>query len=382
MEKETEVVVLGGGIAGVCTAYYLAKAGKEAVLIEKKELGCMASGANAAFIWPTYRPPGPLLNLAITSLKEYEGLNKVQDIEFERCGGLSLLDKEDQFEEWEPFVERQNKAGLNLKLINRRELLELEPNLEQSSFIVGAIFDPEAGHVNSLRAIYTFGDEAQKLGAKIYEYTKLLAINISKGQVSSLVTDNGVIKTKYIVNACGIHAGVIGKMVGIKIPIVPNREQLFVTEEVPLLVKRPMFTVSYRQKVEKKEGGKEVTFICNPQAKGNLLIGGLNDYPGEDSRTTFEGFVEVLREVNRFLPILQAKDVHIIRSFAKFYIRTPDILPILGSVEGLKGFLIAGGLNDYGMGIGPGVGKVISELICFGDSSISLKEYSLSRFKN
>ena len=110
------------------------------------------------------------------------------------------------------------------------------------------------------------------------------------------------------------------------------------------------------------------------------MIGGVNDFPGEDRRTTFEALQTISKVAMRFLPILEAQRVHVIRSWARLYIHTSDGKPILGKVEGVKGFIMVGGLNDYGMGVGPGAGKVIAELVCFGEPSIPIGDFSLSRF--
>jgi len=381
MVKETEVVVLGGGIAGVSTAYCLAKLGREVTLIEKTELVSGASGANAAIIDLLWRQPGSDLKLGMASFDLYDHLTKElgYDIEFDQCGMLCPIETEAQFEEMKPFIEVRNKAGLlNARLVDRDEMLELEPNLSPS--LVGAMWNPVDGHVNPMSAAYAFAEQAKKLGAKVYPNTKVLNITVERGRIKSVLTDQGEIGAKYVVNACGIDAPVIGEKIGLKIPIVPNREQVIITEEIPNLVKRVLLGAGYKKTVEGGTSWATVAFYANPQKKGNLLIGGVNDFPGEDRRTTFEALQTISKVAIKFLPVLEAQRVHVIRSWARFYIHTPDGKPILGKVEGVKGFIMVGGLNDYGMGVGPGAGKAIAELVCFGEPSIPIGDFSLSRF--
>jgi len=381
MMKETEVVVLGGGIGGVSTAYCLAKLGSDVTLIEKNELVSGASGANAAIVDLLWRQPGSDLKLGMASFELYDHLTKDlgYDIEFDRCGMLCPIETEIQFEEMKPFIEVRNKAGLpSARLVNRNEMLELEPNLSPS--LLGAMWNPIDGHLNPMFAVYAFAEEAKRLGAKIYQNTTVLAINTERGRIKSVVTDKGEIGTKYVVNACGIDAPAIGEMLGVKIPIVPNREQLIVTEEIPNLVRRTLLGAGYKKTVEDGTSWATVAFYANPQKKGNLLIGGVNDFVGGDRRTTFEALQTISRVAIRFLPILKAQHVHVIRSWARFYIHTPDGKPILGKVEGLDGFIMVGGFNDYGMGVGPGAGKVIAELIYYGEPSIPISDFTLARF--
>jgi len=389
MAKETEVVVVGGGIIGSATAYYLARAGKDVVLMEKNELASGSSGANAGLTSTTWCPPGPLLQMSMASLKEYDYFSQelAWDIEFERCGRFTVCETEQQFEEMKPFVEVRNKGGNSLRLIDRNELLELEPNLSPSLF--GAVFAPNDGHVNPLYAVYAFADAARELGAKIYEYTEPVAINAEHGCVKAIATNKGEIKTKYIINACGIGAPVVSEMVGLKIPIIPNREQMLVSEEMPPILNRVIINAGYMKDVQptglgdsaaRKKSTQTVGTVCNQTKKGNLLLVGVNDFVGEDERTTFESFPAISEGILRVLPILRTYDVQIIRSFAKFYIYTPDQKPILGKVDGLEGFIMASGVNDYGICFGPIIGKLLSDLICIGETTIPIDEFNLSRF--
>ncbi|MBI2831903.1 MAG: FAD-binding oxidoreductase [Chloroflexi bacterium] len=382
MKQETEIVVAGGGITGTATAYYLAKAGKDVVLVERGDLTRGSSAANAGFVWITYRAPGPALRLGLATLDSYDEMSKNHDMEYEKCGGLTLFETENLFKDMAPFVDVRKNAGLSgLKFLDRNGLLQLEPHL--APFVLGALLNPLDGHINPMRAVYAYAAEARKHGAQLHTGVEITGINIEKGHVKSVITNKGEIKTKYIVNACGAHAPVLGKMVGLKVPIGFQREQILVSEEVPGIVGRPMFTASYKKTVQQGGvGGFTTAFFANQTKKGNLILGGVNDFPGEVTSTTFEAFEAISREAIRYLPILKTLSVRAIRSFAKFYIHTPDALPVLGKVKGIEGFIMASGLNDFGMGVGPGAGKVISELICLGEPSIPLDGFSLSRFEN
>ena len=107
---------------------------------------------------------------------------------------------------------------------------------------------------------------------------------------------------------------------------------------------------------------------------------GVNDYPGENRTISLKAFQAVPETAMRYLPFLRTQHVHIIRGYANFYVHTPDSYPILGEVDGLDGFIMAGGFCDIGMTFGAGVGKSISELIAFGESTVPIEYFRLSRF--
>jgi len=380
INRETEVVVIGGGVMGAASAYYLARARKSVLLIEKGGIASGSSGANAALTLVSNRTPGPFLEMGLAGLREYDHLGQELkcDIEFERCGALYLIETPNKYEELKSWVESQNKAGLTeMKLIDKNELLRLEPNLEPS--LVGAVFNPWDGHINPHYLVHGFAAKAKESGAEVITHTKVVAIKISHNAVNSVVTNKGEeIKTRYIVNACGIHTPVVGKMAGLEVPIIPNKEQTLVSQKASRIINTPLLTNTKESIVPGAENGN-VAFYCNYTKEGNLLLGGLNQFVGEDDRMTFYAFQSICKNATKYLPIL--KEINIIRSFSKYYVYTPDDKPILGSVDDLHGFIIASGHNYYGIALGAITGKLISELICFGETSIPIQEFSLNRFK-
>jgi sarcosine oxidase subunit beta len=127
-----------------------------------------------------------------------------------------------------------------------------------------------------------------------------------------------------------------------------------------------------------KTGGLGCGLIISQQAAGNLLIGASWRDTGYD-KTMIQEEIELMASVNvQGMPML--KNVRVIRSYANFFPHTEDDLPILGKVDGVEGFIMACGHNGHGIGMGPGSGKMIQELICTGETSIPLDELSLSRF--
>jgi glycine/D-amino acid oxidase-like deaminating enzyme len=378
--REAEVVVIGGGVVGSATAYFLAQAGKKVVLVDKGYKAGEASAANAAFVWSITRKPGIDIRLARHSFSVHRQLQDELDKDFEYVhnGGLLVIDDEAQF----PFVEAHLKAraedGYPLEMIDAKQVLELEPLLNRER-ILGAVFSADDGTTNPIFLVISLNLQAQKLGAKIFHHTEVKGIEVQGGKVKGVMTDKGTIQADTVVNAAGSWGCFIGEMVGLKVPITPFQLAMLVTEQLPPCISHPIMGASYMMEEDTgKKGGLECGLIMSQQAAGNLLIGASWRDAGYDKRMIQEE-IELMASVNvQGMPML--KNVRVIRSYANFFPHTEDDLPILGKVDGVEGFIMACGHNGHGIGMGPGSGKMIQELICTGETSIALDELSLSRF--
>ena len=382
--KEAEIVIMGGGVMGSCSAYFLAKAGREVVLIERGDIGGEASVANGALVWTSTRRPGIDLTLALASIELHKQLKEELEVdtEYRRTGGMIVIENEKQIPKMEAFRKEREKAGFILTPIDAKEARSLEPLLSES--IVGALYNPLDGDTNPFRLMVGLNRKAIQLGAKVFYHTEVQDIQIEDGRVKGVVTDKGVIRTNTIINACGSWASFIGKMVGIKIPIIPNEMEFVVTEQLPPVVSHMLMGASY---VTEEYGKDEMiadrnkfgcALVIHPTVAGNLLLGSTWRFVGYDKRTSYEETVDIAKEVVKLLPPL--KHVHVIRTFANFFPFTHDDLPIMGYVEGIEGFIMAAGHSGHGVCLGPITGKLISELICEGHTSIPIDEMSLSRF--
>jgi sarcosine oxidase subunit beta len=295
---------------------------------------------------------------------------------------MIIIENEKQMSALEPFRKEREKAGFILTPIDAKEARSLEPLLSES--IVGALYNPLDGDTNPFHLMVGLNRKAIQLGAKVLYHTEVQDVQIEHGSVKGVVTDKGVIRTNTVINACGSWASFIGKMVGIKIPIIPNEMEFVVTEQLPAVVSHMLMGASY---VTEEYGKDEMmanrnkfgcALVIHPTVSGNLLLGSTWRFVGYDKRTSYEETVDIAKEVVKLLPPL--KHAHVIRTFANFFPFTHDDLPILGTVDGIEGFIMAAGHSGHGICLGPITGKLISELICEGRTSISIDEMSLSRF--
>ncbi|MCJ7705367.1 MAG: FAD-binding oxidoreductase, partial [Desulfobacterales bacterium] len=364
--KEAEMVVLGGGVMGSCTAYFLSKAGKQVVLIEKGHIGGEASAANGAHVWTSTRRPGIDLELALASIEIHKQFGEELNAgtEYRRTGGIIIVEQEEQLPAIDAFRKEREKAGLILTPLSKKETRELEPSL--SGRIVGGLWNPLDGGTNPFKLLVALNRKAAQMGAKIFYHTEVQGIRLENHRVKEVVTSRGSIRTNTVVNACGAWAPFIGNMVGIKIPIIPNRMEFIVTEQLPPLIFHMLMGASY---VTEEYGKDEMIadrrrFGCglsiHQTVSGNILLGSTWRFTGYDRSTSYEETVAIGKEVKKLLPSL--RDFHVLRTFANFFPFTHDDLPILGYVEEIEGFIMAAGHSGHGICLGPITGKLVSEL--------------------
>lgn len=388
--QTSDVVIIGGGVIGCSIAYYLSKRGIPTHLIEKDDVAMGSSGACDKAVLLQSKNPGIHLELALKSVKMFPELQKDldTDIEFLNHGGMIVIQNEKQWQIMEQFVERQKKSGLDVRLLEKDEARALQPALSEG--IVGSTFSPMDSEVNPIYLTLGLYRAAKKHGAKFSLGTKAKAIKLEKGRVKSVQTDSGEILCKYVVNATGAYAKFIGEMVGLKIPIVPRRGQLIVTEPVPPLIHGEMNCARYITAKFNPEllGTDEMAKLgvglsLDQTVNGNLLIGGTREFVGFNKNTTHRALRAVLKHAASIVPAI--RDIHVIRSFSGLRPFTPDGLPILGEVPEVPGFIMAAGHEGDGIALSAITGKIISDIIADGkpsdDLNIDMTKLSLDRFK-
>lgn len=380
---KTDVVIIGGGVIGTSIFYHLAKNNISVVLLERKTIASGSSGACEGTIFLQAKKPGMHLKMAIKSAEIFSHLKEEldYDIEYISSGAMVVITDQIQYGVMEKFVQEQLNSGLDVKLLNSREARNIQPVL--SDTIMGATYCSADGQVNPIKLAYGFAEAGQRYNrrAKIYNHTDVKGIKIKSNKVEGIVTNRGFIKTSIIVNAAGVYAPQIGILANLDVPIIPRRGQLLVTEVVPDVVKGVLCTSNYITCKYNPEinNGDSAGLTVESTNSGNYLIGATREFVGYNPCVTYSGIECIAKNVVFLIPAF--KNIDIIRSFAGLRPYTEDGLPILGEVEGIDGFIMAAGHEGDGIALSPITGKLISELIIEGKSSIPLEPFLLSRFK-
>lgn len=390
MEREVkaEVVVIGGGVIGAAIAYYLSKRGIDTVLLEKRGLLLGTSGACDGFFAVQSKRPGLLLKLALESVKEVERLSKELPlpIYYRRCGGLILIENRYEMKLMEDFVSRQREAGLEVRIISTEGAKKFCPLLADD--LEGATYSPLDGQIHPHYLTLALLEGFKASGGRVMLRSEATEIVTENKRVKEVRTSTGVsIRADFVVCAAGVESSKIGERLGIKLPVIPKRGQILVTEKFPPLIRTILFDAKYilvklypevLKDVSEEVRRLGVGLIVEQTEHGNLLLGSTRELVGYDDSVSFEAMLAIARNTLRYLPGL--RKVNIIRAFAGLRPSTPDGYPIIGPVEGIEGLIIATGHEGDGIALAPITGRLVSELISEGKTSIDIGPLLPSRF--
>ena len=377
---KSDVIVIGAGIIGSSIAYHLAQRKASVILLEKGDLAAGSSGACDGLIFLQSKKPGIHLQLAMESRKRFARLRSSLPvaIEYRECGGMVVIESDEELAVMHEFVKEQQKIGLDVTLLNADQARQLEPHL--SEHILGATRSPLDGQVNPIALTLGFALGAKNLGTQVITGATIHGIDTTSGRVSAVETDTGRFEADIIVNAAGSYAPEIGTMVGLPIPIKPRRGQIIVTEACPPMLNHCMISAKYiaaKFNPEIAKAGGEGISIEQTE-NGNFLLGSTREFVGYDKRTTSKGLQSIAAKTAGIIPAIE--QVNVIRAFAGLRPYTPDGLPILGPVADVPGFFMAAGHEGDGIALSPITGELIAQMIITGKSDFPLDAFRLSRF--
>lgn len=380
-----KVIVIGGGLIGTSTAYYLAKYGVEVTLVEAKDIASGTSGACDRAIMLQSKNPGPTLELAIKSANIYEKLEDELevDLEYRKSGGMIIIETLEEMQAMEHMVERQQKAGIDVKLISGEEARKWQPGL--SNDIIGSTWWEGDAEVNPLNVSFAFANAARKLGAEIRLNSPVKRLITDNNRVIGVEVSGERIYADAVVVAMGVWTPMMLKPLGVEVPIIPRQGQILVSEKLPPFLQVGILSASYISNKLKKnhEDDKKDPFgvglAIGQTHSGTLLIGGSRQFIGYDKTETNPEITRKIGEAAiRAFPCL--KKVRMIRSFTGLRPYTPDGKPILSPVSGIDSLYIAAGHEGDGVALSPISGKIMAQVVCGEKPEMDIRSFSLSRF--
>jgi D-hydroxyproline dehydrogenase subunit beta len=387
-----DVVVVGAGIVGSATAYYLAKGGASVRVLDGRHPAWGASGRNPGYVWLHTRAEGTQMSLALAGRRLYDDLvEELDDFEFRRSGGMIFF-FDDQAELFPQFVENRRAAGLPMELLGPGDAREACAILPED--VGGATFSPLDAHLNPEKLVRAFAAAAERLGAQFVPGTQVQGLEVRGGRCVGVKTPDGVLAANTVVVAAGSWSPKLLEPLGLPLPIVPMRLQMAETEPIdisfspvlygPTGVKQYALTKDipgYSQELfthplETVLPGLELLELAAQRRDGSVMLGCPMDFVGYDDRPTVGGMALTCGVLADHLPAL--KDVAIKRTWAGLLPQTPDALPILGPIEAIDGLALAAG-HVFGVAAGPVSGKVVAQQILGQTPEVDLSPFRYER---
>ena len=413
-DRTADVVIIGAGIAGTATAYYLAKGGAKVVVCEKGVIAGEQSSRNWGFVRQQGRDPAEI-PLMMEANKIWAGLERElnADLEWLSAGNMVTFANDEEAAGWEDWRQLAAGYGLSAKILSRGELDAMIPG--HALDCQGAILTESDGQAEPTKVTAALARAAEGRGAEFLTNCAVFEVERTAGAVSGVVTEHGTIRTPVVVCAAGAWSGRMLRGLGLKLPQMWIKGTVARTTPGPIVSHTATWTgVAFRQRrdgsfnIAQRSADHDLTIdsILNlPSFLGSFasnrrdiklhlnrlsldlfrgsfsraaLARELTTYRILDPAPNMKVVHETLQTLHRLLP--ETKDVTVERSWAGYIDMTPDMLPTIGAVDQPAGLILATGFSGHGFGMGPIVGRLVAELIQNGKPSLELDAFRFSRF--
>lgn len=365
--QSADVVIIGGGVLGTSTGYWLAKQGVAVTILEKGLVGWEASGRATGFQSLRGENP-PEIALAAEANKLWMTLDEElgYPTEWLASGRLWVALEQRDLEDLQKTCQHWQARGLPVRLIDSAEARALAPGLSER--VLGGMHTTRGGHANPQRTSQAFAWAFQDRGGQILEQTPALTIHTARDKVTGVETPGGTISTRTVISCAGPQTAMLCRQVGIEVPIAIARLEGCISTPLPHLF--------------------DVALVGNGMSvrqtrRGNLHFNGgphewvdvnLTSEPAKPTTPIVRGAARRLAEL---FPSLSGTQV--LRTWAGIVEVTPDHAAIIEKAAAPDGFIVATA-SGHGLGLSPALGKAISELVVNGKSSIPIDGLGLNRF--
>lgn len=419
LPQSADVVVIGGGIVGASTAYFLARRGLSVALLEKGYVGCEQSSRNWGWCRQQNRDAREL-PLSGVSMRLWEEMTAEigQDLGFRRCGLHYATDSPEQLATWEKWRETARQFGVNTRMLSADEAGRIVPPRNGKQWL-GGVHSIEDGKAEPALAAPLIAEGARQLGATIHQNCAARGLEFANGAVHSVVTEQGEIRTNAVLCAAGAWASSFLRWHGIDLPQASVRQSTLRTMPAPDLgeaIFTPDFALTRRldgsytlaisgkatlevtpqgiryarefmpmfvKRLKAVEMGVGGSFFSGPEALGSWRL---------DAPTPFER-IRVLdpaadqRVIGMALARARAQfpdlaKVGIADAWGAYIDSTPDAVPFISAVDGRSGLFVAAGCSGHGFGVGPGIGRLAADLIAGDEPCVDPSPFRLSRFRD
>ena len=411
-----KVTIIGGGIIGLSSAYYLQRSGWDVTVLDKSDFSNNCSYGNMGYVCPSHfiplAAPGivkqglkwmwnsqspfyvqprlntalinwglkfvrsaseknveeaavPLRDIALLSQHEYEQWKKEFDFSYEHKGLLEIFQTEAKAEHAKHTVEKAKELGLDTELLSYAQLQSMEPHTKINA--LGAILFKCDAHLYPDKLMKGLIDKLKLSGVKLYPQEEVIKFEKDRNNISKIITKNKSYEAGQVVIATGAWSREIAALINIKLPLIPGRGYSITLENSPYKVNYPAVLMEGRTAVTPMDGNK-------------IRFGGTMEITSTDKSPRMNRVKGILNSVKRFYPEFDIPMPAPEKTWWGYRPCSADGLPYIGKVKKWNNVVIATGHSMLGLSLGAGTGKLVSEIINELPLSMNIMPFNAERF--
>ena len=418
---ETDVIIIGGGIIGVCAALTLAERGIPVALFEKGQIAAEQSSRNWGWCRQQGRDPREM-SLIIESLRLWRSMNtRIQrNVGFSECGVLTLAQNDRELKKHHAWSAIGQEHGVKNKLLNGKDVVQYIPGCTTSW--KGGLFTPSDGRAEPTLAAPAIALAARGLGAQLFTNTAVRTIDTQAGRVSGIVTERGRVKCKTVIVAAGAWSSLFLRNLGVRVPQLKVRSSAFRTHPMPGGPEISIYASGFAAR-KRSDGGytialggrTRIPYDLTPDSfrylqqflplawmsRNSLRLRLSERFMTEQAYSSrWDGQTPTIFEKERILnpaPVVKLldqaraniaasfpffKELSIAEQWAGMIDVTPDAVPVISETSHLPGCIIATGFSGHGFGIGPAAGELAAQLAIGQQPLVDPTPFKVQRFSD
>lgn len=363
-------------MVGAACALYAARAGLDVAVVDRGPVAGGTTGAGEGNLLVSDKPPGPELDLALLSARMWSRLGEELGgaVEYEPKGGVVVAATPEGLTALEEFAAGQRSAGVRAEPVPADRLHDLEPHLAPG--LAGAVHYPQDTQVMpALAAAHLLRASGARLltGRTVTE-----VLRGADGSVRGVRTDRGDLHAPVVVNAAGTWGAEVAALAGVRLPVLPRRGFVLVTEPLPPRVRHKVYAADYVADVASDSAALQTSPVVEGTAAGPVLIGASRERVGFDRSFSLPAVRALAAGAIGLFPFLA--EVRALRTYLGFRPYLPDHLPAIGPDPRVPGLLHACGHEGAGIGLAAGTGHLIAQVLTGGTPDLDLAPFGPDRF--
>ena len=371
LPSHADVVVIGGGVIGLSTAYNLARSGVgKVLLLDQGSFGAGSTCKAAGGVRASFSDEANIV-MGNYGLDVFERFHELfdQEIDLVQNGYLFLLDDPADVADFERSVALQRSLGVDARMIEPSEAKRLAPIISTDG-VLAAAYAPRDGHCTPESVVLGYARAARRAGATLVPNCRVSGGVVVDGTVRAVDTEAGRVETGAVVCCAGAWSRAIGEWFGVALPVDPVRRQIIVTEPIPELDRTMPMTIDF-----------STTFYFHEEGPGMLVgMSDRNETAGFKLNRGDEWLPGLAEAIERRAPSLS--DIGIASGWAGLYEVTPDHNGLIGEAPEVSRFLYATGFSGHGFLLGPAIGEVMCSLVRGETPFVDVSAFDTRRFEH